>query len=270
MEANYTRKFEVITELVRDLADFYGNKNKPLQLYVHLINRTEFVNKKPIQKHIDAFRYFCVSNRDKIIDKKLENFTDAVIKYSDKVYLDMNKIMELVGEDKEVYDTICSYLLTLSALLDPASKAKQILVKEKEENKKRQENGGKEQEFLSNIIKKVESSVNPDMSNPMEAIAGIMSSGLITDLVSGMSTGLSDGSLNLDKLIGSVQGLVSQMNESAGDDPESARAQDMANTLMGNLRSTISQPQVEELDEQDFKALSITAPVKKDSTGDLD
>ena len=79
------------------------------------------------------------------------------------------------------------------------------------------ENGdeNKEANFLSNIIEKVEQSVDPskmNSSNPMEMVQGLMQSGVFTDLISGMQGGLSDGSLDMNKLLGSVQGMISKLS----------------------------------------------------------
>jgi hypothetical protein len=85
------------------------------------------------------------------------------------------------------------------SVVDPSSKAKEILKNSKD---------SKEADFLSNILNKVETNVNPS-ANPMEAVSSIMSSGVFTDLISGMNDGIQDGSLDLGKLMGTVQQMCS-------------------------------------------------------------
>ena len=114
--------------------------------------------------------------------------------------------------DSETKEIIWNHLLTISAAVDPAGKAKQIL----EENAKK---GDNEASFLSDIIGKVEKQVDPQTSkNPMEAVSSIMNSGIFTDLLGGMGNGIQNGSLDLGKLMGTVQNMVgsltSQMQES--------------------------------------------------------
>ena len=86
--------------------------------------------------------------------------------------------------DRETSAIIWKHLLTISALVDPTGKAKQLL---KEASKKN--NNGLEANFLTNIIEKVEENVDPD-ANPMEAVTSIMQSGVFQELVTGMGEGL--------------------------------------------------------------------------------
>ena len=44
-------------------------------------------------------------------------------------------------------------------------------------------------------------------TNPMEAVATIMNSGVFNDLMMGMNTKLQDGSIDLSKLMGTVETL---------------------------------------------------------------
>ena len=73
------------------------------------------------------------------------------------------------------------------------------------------ESTSNESDFLENIINKVESNINPNSSNPLEAVSSLMSSGLFNDLVSGMNTKLQDGSLDLGKLVGTVEKMCSTL-----------------------------------------------------------
>ena len=61
------------------------------------------------------------------------------------------------------------------------------------------------------MIEKVEENVNIDSSNPLEAVSSIMNSGIFTELLSNMNNGLQDGSLDLGKLVGTVEKLCSSM-----------------------------------------------------------
>ena len=89
------------------------------------------------------------------------------------------------------------------------------------------EGEGKETDFLNSIISKVEAHVDPNSSNPQEAISGIMSSGLITDLVSSLNTGISSGELDLGKMMASVQKMVGGLSDKMGDDPNASQMMNM-------------------------------------------
>lgn len=220
--------FKAISNFTTELGETFSNQHRPLKLYRRLIDQTKITHEQPIKNHIDAFRKFCVVNRDAITNKDAKNFVKPKISYSNKVYIDMSKIFKLA--DRETSSVIWEHILCISALVDPAGKAKEIL----RENLAAGKTGGDETNFLTDIIDKVESHVDPN-SNPMEAVSSIMKSGIFTDLIGGMNQGLSDGSLDLGKLMGAVQGMVGQLGDQAGGDPQVAGAMNMLSTMMGGL-----------------------------------
>ena len=72
----------------------------------------------------------------------------------------------------------------------------------------------------------------------MEAISSIMSSGVLNDLIGGMNSGISDGSLDLGKLMGAVQSIVSSANQNTGGSAKGGGGEDMMgmiNGLMGMM-----------------------------------
>lgn len=220
--------FKAISNFTSELVELFAKNQRSLKLYGRLINKTTIVHDKSIKKHIDSFRQFCVSNRDAIMSKSVTKITMKKISYSQRVYIDMKEIFDL--SDKETSNVIWDHLLCISALVDPAGNAREILKKNLENGN----TGGSETNFLTDIIDKVESSVNPDAS-PMEAVSSIMQSGIFTDLIGGMNNGLSNGTLDIGKLMGAVQGMVSQLGEKTGGDPQAEGAMNMLNTMMGNM-----------------------------------
>ena len=218
--------FKTISNFTNDLGEVFSEKHRPLKLYAHLINKTTLAHEKPIEKHIDAFKSFCVANRESILNRKAR-FEKEKIVYSKRVFINMKEIFQMA--DPDTTNVIWMHLLTISALVDPAGKAREILKKEAEKG-----GGGQEINFLTDIISKVEANVKPD-SNPMEAVTTIMNSGIFSELVSGMGNGLQDGSLDLGKLMGTVQKMVTKLNDEAGDQEGSDQALNMINTMMGSL-----------------------------------
>lgn len=194
--------FKTINDFVNELTEIFGASNHALKLYQRLLDKTTINHEKSIEKHISSFKFFCVHNRDMILTKDISklSFEHYKVEFSDKVYIDFGSIFK--AADKDTKKVILDYLLTISALVDPTAKAKDILKKDEK---------SKEANFLSSMIEKVEENVNVDSSNPMEAVASIMNSGIFTELLSNMNNGLQDGTLDLGKLVGTVEKLCTTM-----------------------------------------------------------
>lgn len=226
--------FKAIANFTNCLDEVFGEEQRSLKLYAHLINKTTIAHEKPILKHIEAFRTFCKDNRDSIEEKNHETFSNDKIIYSDRVFINVKDILTVA--DKDSKNIIWKHILTISALVDPAGKARQVLKETSQKN-----NSGTESDFLENIISKVEENVDPN-ANPMEAVTSIMQSGVFQELVGGMGNGLQDGSLDLSKLMGTVQNMVTNLNDKVGESggegmPEETMA--MMNTMMSNLQAGV-------------------------------
>jgi len=219
--------FKTIFCFVKELSDAFGTKQHSLLLYHRLMEKTNFLHTKAVHKHITFFKGFCVANSEAIQSKNYKLIKSGVIKYSERVFIDMNRLFELA--DKDTVEVMWKHILAITAYLDPSSNAKQILKETMDSKKNKGEKGGVEEEFLTGLIKKVESSIDPDeIQDPMQAVNKIMSSGVFTDLLSNMQDGISSGKLDLNKLMGTVQGMMGNMG---GDD---------GGMDMGNMMSMMS------------------------------
>jgi len=217
VSADNLKAFKAIADFVTCLGDAYGDKFKSLQLYCHLIKKTTLMHKKPILKHINAFKEFCIKNRENIEKRDAENFVKKQIIYSLKVFIDIPKIFAVAdaGEKRLIWQ----HLVNISFVLDPAGTAKKALNK-----------GGRENEFLTNIINKVEANVDPN-ADPMKAVTDIMQSGVFTELVGTMGSGLENGDLDLNKLLGSVQSMVTTFSDTDNDQ----EGQDVIKNMMSSI-----------------------------------
>lgn len=226
--------FKAICNFTTSLSELFAETYRPLKLYCYIISRTKTVHQKPIEKHIQAFRKFCVENREAILSKDVDSLSADKISYSERVYIDIKEIIKVSDEDTR--DVIWQHILTISALTDPENNAKEAL---KEEQKPRKailpQGEGGEANFLSGLMSSVEEHVDPDINNPMEAVSSIMKSGVFTDLIQNMTEGFSNGSLNMGKLMGEVGNMVGQMSSEAGDSEGGKEAMNMLNTMMGGL-----------------------------------
>lgn len=199
-------RFRAIAEFITDLSEIFGKNHKPLKLYNRLISQTTITHDGPIRKHIEAFKTFCSENRDAISEKKYEKLTRPKISYSEHVYINMDVIFK--HADPDTREIIWRHVLTISALIDPTGHAKQILQKTSTSTS--------ETDFLTNIVDKIERSVDID-ANPAQAMSTILNTGLFNDIMQGMGKGMQDGTLDIGKLMGSVNSLVSGLDD---DDPE--------------------------------------------------
>jgi hypothetical protein len=232
--------FKVICNFVNDLNSVYGLKHKPLKLYRRLVNKTQISHDRAIKRHVDGAREFCMSNREAIISSDHTKFKQKKIIYSDRVYIDMALIFRVA--EKDTIPIIWKHLLTLSACVDPSSKAKELLRKNAEDGK----SGMNEANFLTDIISKVENNIEPN-ANPMDAVSSIMQSGVFTELLNGMQGGLSSGELDISKLLGAVQGMVTSLGKQIGNDPEAAQAMGMLNKMSA---------QIEDISENEKKSIN--------------
>ena len=244
--------FRSITGFVNDLGEEFGKKHHPLFLYSRLIKKTNIGHDTPIRKHIDAFKHFCQTNREALVEKNISKLKEKKITYTpDKVYIDMEEIFNLA--DRDTCGIIWEHLHTISAFVDPEAKTKELLKKVKESAKgSKVEMGEAETKLISNLLDKIEENVGDtsgeDM-NPASALSAIFSSGVVTDLVQTMGQGFQDGSLDMTKLFGAVQGMAGQMSSQAeemgmgsGEDgaTDASAQMNMITGMMGNLQGMMS------------------------------
>lgn len=194
--------FKSINTFVNDLSEIFGSDFHSLKLYQRLLHKTGITHDVAINKHIQAFKTFCVDNREAIIHSDISKLNNTPIEYSARVFIDIKKIITAADDDTK--KVIWKHLLTISAFVDPAGRAKEIL-------KNTTSSPTNESNFLENIINKVETNVNPNASNPLEVVNSLMSSGVFNELLTGMNDGLQNGSLDLSKLVGTVEKVCSNI-----------------------------------------------------------
>lgn len=227
--------FKAITSFISDLDSEFGKKHKSIALYNRLLEKTGIVHIGPINKHIDCFKKFFTVNHSAMMEQNPNIFEDSKITYSDKVYVDISTVLKQTSvENKKI---IWQHLLTIWGLIDPTSEARRLLNEAKKSG-----TSTSEENFLSDIIDKVENAVTNDKidkSNPLSAITSLMQSGVMTDLVSGMQKGLSEGSLDVGKLMSSVQMMMGKMNggdKSGMQMPDLSQMMNMMGPMMQGMQ----------------------------------
>lgn len=225
--------FKAICSFVNDLNSIFGAKQKSLKLYARLINKTPFTNEEAIKRHILCFSQFCVANRKAIREQNPVELSHKHIVFTkDKIYINMELIFSSVSSEPELAKDIWKHLLTISALIDPAGGAKQVLMNEAQNEahasaETKAEIPVGDDPFL-NMVSKLQGNIKPDAS-VSDIFSSVMQSGIITDLMSGMQS----GQLNIGQMLGSIQKVLS----TAGGDSD-PQLQGMMN-MMGTMASSM-------------------------------
>jgi len=230
MDNNSVLVFKAITTFINDLHIEYGNRHKSISLYHRLLEKTGIIHTNPVLKHIECFKTFFEKNKHGMESKDISKFVESKIVYSERVYVDISSVLK--HSDKETSVIIWKHLLTIWGLIDPLSQAKNTL------KEMSIESDNKESNFLNSIIEKVESSVDPEKmngNNPMETINNLMQSGVFNELITGMQSGLSDGSLDMNKLMGSVQGMMTKLSPDGQVPPEISNMMSMMGPMISNM-----------------------------------
>ncbi len=226
--------FQAITAMVMDLQLQYSNIQRSLALYARLIERTTVTHEEAISKHLSAFRNFCVGNREAIKTKSLEALSTKIVKYSDNVYINFERLFKHTKTDQASADIIWKHLQTISAIIDPAGGALAVLKSEKEES------AGMDN-ILGDILRTVEENVGDDVDNPTQAIGKMLSSGALNKIMTDMSDKMQSGELDIPQMLGSIQKMMPK-NDGG---PDLTQITQQMSQMFGMLNQ---QPRVEEQD----------------------
>lgn len=208
---NVILSFKAIHGFVLSLADEFKSKQHSLALYARLIEKTTFSHDAAMRKHIACFAHFCIRNKLALEKQDVSKLAEHKIQFSERVFINIKHLFSLADSDTK--RVIWEHLLTISALVNPSSQAKKHLEKFKSTE------SAKESDFLANFVSQVEdkvSTANFDESNPMDAISSIMNSGIMENLMSSLGNADAENGLDMGKLMGMAQGLLSQLGGDAG------------------------------------------------------
>lgn len=210
MNKKYVEAFNAVSSFIDDLWLVFGNPKKvsPLALYRRLISHIKSDDSESINKVLSGFRQFLSTYEDSILNDKLDLIPRQTrINYgqSKTVYLEIQKYIYLSDEDTR--EAIRQHLIAISAIIDPDDRKIDEL--QKRLNELNIDDSTAEGQFITGIMSKAKGTMqNVDADNPGQAIIGLLSSGVIQDMVFGIQTGVSDGSMDLQKLLGSMQSAI--------------------------------------------------------------
>lgn len=211
--------FKAITNFVDDLWEVFGVERAvtPLALYRRLVQVLKPDDER-IAIVVQGFEDFFEEHESKILGNDINNIPfGTVIRFgnSDKICIDIQKI--LYQSDKETTNIIRQHLITISALINPDESKLDELSKTME--MLNIDTGTKEGQLISDLVKESSNAMeNVDTANPMSAIMGLMQSGVMTNLMSGLQNGVESGELDMSKMMNMVTGLL-QMSASTMKPP---------------------------------------------------
>ncbi len=230
--------FGAIVSFINDLWDAFGDpkQKSPLALYNRLIVHIKFTDKDSIAKAVAGFVEFLKDHEPSILKNTLESIPrDTKIKYgsSGMVYLDIQNFIYQTRKDPDTRETIRQHLLTISAILNPNSeKLDKIAELERRAAESLSSTAGcgvagpgglklntgtKEGQFLAKIMGNAQNAMqNVSTDNPMEAMFGIIKSGVLQDMIGGIQEGVSSGEMSMQGLLGSMQSAIGSIAGGGG------------------------------------------------------
>jgi hypothetical protein len=199
--------FNAITGFVAELNWAFGKQQHSLALYSRLIEHMNLSNTNAIKKTVDSFNSYISKNQSAIEAREEGKLSSDKIMYSDRVYINLTPLFRIA--DAETKGAMWRHLLTIYGVLYPDSQAKDILRKINTTEKT------SESALISDMVNKIVPHLNTEETNPMQAIMGLMSSGVFTELIGSMQKGMDEGNIDMNKLMGQVTTMFSQTDPTA-------------------------------------------------------
>ena len=230
--------FIKVLNFVHDLNDVFGKKHNNIKLYNKFLKETPMENAKAVKKQTNIFKNFVQNNFEAILKKDIALLEDHQILFSDKVFINIKEILE--EADQETTHQIFQHLQLIAYLFTNDQNMKTALSNSyKVSPPISTKTDQAESEFIHNYMSKIEQSFGEkDFSDPMTATLGLLKSGVFTDMIKTLQTDVSSGKLDVNKLLGNVQGMMSQITASESKDGTPSEMPPLdVNNLMSNMNS---------------------------------
>ena len=211
---NVINAFKHIVNFVKDIYHEFGRGSKGLSSYNFLLDKTGLTHGKAILRHIGAFSEFFDTNRVALEARDPSKLVeDSRVVYSEKAYIELAHYLQI--DDAQTTNVIWHHLYTIWNLLEPSPAKEAVLNTLKEASTP-------EEQFINNILGKVEKVVSGTnlSSNPMSAVMGLLSSGVLSDVMNGMRENVQSGNLDMGKMIGTMSKMASRLTGGGGIKPE--------------------------------------------------
>jgi hypothetical protein len=223
MEDDIYKPFTRILTFVKEINVLFGEKYPNISLYYKLLKKTPISNKGAIRKQNTVFRTFLENNKDAIIEKDLSLFKEDKISFSERVFINITQVLKESDDNENIY----KHLQLISAILIKDEKMVEAL-KDTRDN---------ETKFLNKFMGKVENTFKgSEINDPIKAAMSLMGSGILTD----MSKEIQSGKLNIGKLIGNLQGMMTDVAKDIKENSPNSEEADKVNETLNNLPNMIN------------------------------
>lgn len=195
----YGLAFDAIYNFMADLAEAFPESSA--SKYYTVIQNIKVSDKDEQAKHVKLFSAFCVANRAEILENRPLSFKMNKIYFDDdKDPFDIHEIFTHKDFEDNSAD-ILKHLLTISAIVDEESNAKQILISMEKTNFFKDSS-------IVNLFGKITKDIeNQDIkADPMKTIEGILKTDAFGELVSSLTTKVQNGEIDLSNLLSVVSG----------------------------------------------------------------
>jgi hypothetical protein len=225
--------FKVICNFVKDLTSGFEN-NHPLQLYNRLLEKTPISNSKIIRKHVSIFEDYIKLNKEGILGNDFDKLVSDKIIYNETVLIQIKKFLK--DTDNDTKNQIFKHLQYIGSLCieEEITTFKKSL---KSTALQLSESSSSEEQFIGNLINKVENTIDVNkIDNPMTAVTQLLSSGVLNDVIGTLQNGLSNGNLDIGKLLGAMQGISGGQDKGGPSQiPDLSGIMNMLPGLLGGL-----------------------------------
>lgn len=229
MEANTVQAFAAIKQFVDALAETYEKKHRvsPLLLYKRLLTfvRPDARESTNIEKFLRGFKLFYDRYDEALVSDQLNQAlpVGTHIKYSKNAYIDIQKFVHKSKNSLDVRTQIRVHLLTIQAFLETDDAKANVLLQQVSNSEK----SSREDKFVGSIVQKAQAAIeNLDPSiadDPMKAVAGLVQSGVLSDMILGLQESVGSGEMDPSKLLQAMQGtmskVVSESSSCFGENP---------------------------------------------------
>ncbi len=216
--------FSKILSFVNEYKNVFSEPS--IDKYYRLLKKTKISNTNGIKKHIEIFKTWLELNHQAILTQNVSEIHEP-ISISEQVYLPIRQSLEKT--DKETRQSIFKHLQVISYRISPNEELKKVLAQSQSSStpstntstktnlNSSEEEKGQEEEFLNKFMGKIENSFSDkEFNDPMTATMSMLQSGVFTELISDMNQGMNNGQLDMNRLLGSVQGMLGSLT---GGDP---------------------------------------------------
>lgn len=239
MDDKTLKAYNAIVNFVEALAENFKYV-KSIVAYDFLLSKTTLKHVQHIQKHVKLFEDFTLTYKNCIFGE--EDFPQtALVSYSERAYID---IAYCVRKSEDVKAVIIQHLLTISAIIHPNEQILKKLEANLEDIDKLADPSTVEGAFIGDLMGTVKESFGnmEATSNPMEVVGNLLTGGGIQKVLGSFMQGMSNGQMDVGKLMGSMQTMMATMMHEAGGEDLSGGSEipfDMSK-MLSQLTETVS------------------------------